>query len=79
VDATRTYTRSGLARLLGLSARTLKRWEETGRLVANRWPSGRPFYSQIQVDDLLSKRVTMPPSCNADTINLNHPSVPTSE
>ena len=54
-DPDRTFTREELARLLGKSSRTLRRWEERGFLVAQRWPSGRPFYTQSQVDALLKR------------------------
>lgn len=34
------------ARLLGVSTRTLKRWDSAGTLPAGRLPSGRLFYTE---------------------------------
>ena len=52
-DGNQTYSRAELARRLAVSARTLRRWEHARLLVAQRWPSGRPFYTQAQVDELI--------------------------
>lgn len=35
------------ARAVGVSQRTLKRWDTSGKLVAGRLPSGRMFYTEL--------------------------------
>ncbi len=41
-----TYTLSEFARLIGVSTRTLQRWDYTGRLVADRTPTNRRQYTE---------------------------------
>lgn len=40
-----TYTLAEFARLIGVSTRTLQRWDYTGRLVADRTPTNRRQYT----------------------------------
>src|SRR5262249_8431762 len=40
-----TYTLAEFARLVGVSTRTLQRWDYTGRLVADRTPTNRRQYT----------------------------------
>lgn len=54
-----TYTLSEFARLIGVSRRTLQRWDYTGRLVADRTPTNRRQYTEkhlAQVRGAVSKR-----------------------
>jgi putative resolvase len=44
----KTYTPSEFAALIGVSVRTLQRWDKTQRLVAYRTPSGRRYYKYQQ-------------------------------
>lgn len=48
-----TYKPNAAAHLLGVSVRTLQRWDNDGRLVANRTPANRRFYTQEQIDKYL--------------------------
>jgi predicted site-specific integrase-resolvase len=47
------YKPSEVLKLIGVSKITLIRWEQSGKLIAKRYPSGRKFYTQEQVDKLL--------------------------
>lgn len=40
------WTPSEFSVLIGVSVRTLKRWHDVGKLVANTLPSGRRFYTR---------------------------------
>lgn len=42
------------AALVGVSVRTLKRWHDSGKLVAGSYPSGRRFYTQAHYEECLS-------------------------
>jgi predicted site-specific integrase-resolvase len=42
-----------LATFLWISRTTLIRWHNDGKLVANKLPNGRRFYTQEQVDKIL--------------------------
>ena len=48
------YKPSEVAKILGVSIITLHRWNISGKLVANRYPSGHKFYTQEQIDKLLN-------------------------
>lgn len=48
----RTYNVSEAARILGVSVKTLQRWDRDGKLVANRTPSNRRFYTEKQINDI---------------------------
>ena len=39
--------------LLGISRRTLVRWDFEGKLVAKRTPSNRRFYTEDQIEELI--------------------------
>ena len=39
------YKSSEFAQKIGVSARTLRRWDEMGTFRAYRTPSGRPYYT----------------------------------
>ena len=40
------YNIEEFAQLIGVSDRTLRRWDNTGTFCAYRTPSGRPYYTQ---------------------------------
>jgi len=42
------YSTSEMADKLGISVQTLRNWDKNGKLVANRMPSGRMFYTHDQ-------------------------------
>lgn len=44
----KTYNIKEFAAKLGVSPRTLRRWEKRGILCACRTPSNKPFYTQQQ-------------------------------
>ena len=48
----RTYNVSEAASILGVSVKTLQRWDRDGKLVANRTPSNRRFYTEKQINDI---------------------------
>lgn len=43
------YTPSEFANKLGVTTRTLRRWEATGKLIAKRRPSGHRYYDESDV------------------------------
>jgi len=49
------YSTSDMAEKLGLSVQTLRNWDKTGKLVANRKPSGRMFYTHDQYLEMSGK------------------------
>lgn len=49
------YKSSEAARILGVSVRTLQRWDIDGHLVAYRTPTNRRFYTQGQLDEYLKQ------------------------
>lgn len=48
----RTYNVSEAARILGVSVKTLQRWDRDKKLIANRTPSNRRFYTEKQINDI---------------------------
>lgn len=48
----KTYNVSEAANILGVSVKTLQRWDRDGKLVANRTPSNRRFYTEKQINDI---------------------------
>lgn len=49
-----TYTVSEAAELIGVSVKTLQRWDREGKLVASRTPSNRRFYTEKQLGEILN-------------------------
>lgn len=47
-----------IMKILGVCHKTLYIWDKKGILVAQRLPSGRRYYTQEQVDEILNKRNT---------------------
>lgn len=48
----RTYNVSEAAKAIGVSVKTLQRWDREGKLVANRTPSNRRYYTDKQIKDI---------------------------
>lgn len=48
----KTYNVSEAASVIGVSVKTLQRWDREGKLVANRTPSNRRFYTENQLKEL---------------------------
>ena len=48
----KTYNVSEAAKVLGVSVKTLQRWDRDGKLVANRTPSNRRFYTEKQINNI---------------------------
>lgn len=48
----RTYNVSEAAQILGVSVKTLQRWDREGKLIASRTPSNRRFYTEKQLKDI---------------------------
>ena len=45
----RIYSRKAFAEKIGRSVSTLRAWEKKGLLIAHKYPSGRPFYTEAQL------------------------------
>ena len=50
----KTYNVSEAAEKIGVSVKTLQRWDRDGKLVANRTPSNRRFYTDSQLREVLN-------------------------
>ena len=50
----KTYNVSEAAEKLGVSVKTLQRWDRDGKLVANRTPSNRRYYTEKQLSEILN-------------------------
>lgn len=48
----KTYNISEAAELIGVSVKTLQRWDREGKLVANRTPSNRRYYTDNQLKEI---------------------------
>lgn len=48
-----TYNISEAAELIGVSVKTLQRWDREGKLVANRTPSNRRYYTKNQLKEYM--------------------------
>jgi YD repeat-containing protein len=46
--AEKTYTTGKFGKLIGITTRTLQRWDDAGKLVAHRSATGRRFYTESQ-------------------------------
>lgn len=49
-----TYSISDAAKMIGVSVKTLQRWDRDGKLVANRTPSNRRYYTEKQLGEILN-------------------------
>jgi putative resolvase len=46
--AEKTYTTGKFGKLIGITTRTLQRWDDDGKLIAHRTATGRRFYTDSQ-------------------------------
>ena len=53
----KTYNVSEAAEKIGVSVKTLQRWDRDGKLVANRTPSNRRYYTEIQLNEIFDMEV----------------------
>jgi len=53
----RTYSVSDAAKMLGVSVKTLQRWDREGKLIANRTPGNRRCYTDSQIKIFLREKV----------------------
>jgi len=44
-----------VARMLGLTANTLRNWDAEGKLTAKRKPSGQRYYTRGQLEEFLER------------------------
>jgi putative resolvase len=59
----KTYKPNELAKILGISVKTLQRWDKDGKLQAYRNPSNRRYYTDEHLDVLGKGRK---PICNQE-------------
>ena len=50
----KTYNVSEAAEKIGVSGKTLQRWDRDGKLVSKRTPSNRRFYTESQLREVLN-------------------------
>ena len=50
----KTYNVSEAAEKIGVSVKTLQRWDREGKLTANRTPSNRRYYTEKQLSEILN-------------------------
>ena len=50
----KTYNVSEAAEKIGVSVKTLQRWDRDGKLVSSRTPSNRRFYTESQLREILN-------------------------
>lgn len=50
----KTYNVGEVAEKIGVSVKTLQRWDRDGKLVAKRTPSNRRFYTESQLREILN-------------------------
>jgi predicted site-specific integrase-resolvase len=55
------YSLSHFAAFIGMSVKTLQRWDREGRLKAGRTPTGRRFYTDEHLRKAIGKRVVEQP------------------
>ena len=49
----RTYNVSEAAEKIGVSVKTLQRWDRDGKLVSKRTPSNRRYYTESQLAEIM--------------------------
>lgn len=49
----KTYNITEAAEILGVSVKTLQRWDREGKLVAGRTPSNRRYYTEAQINEVM--------------------------
>ena len=45
-----TYSTGEFARIIGVTPKTIQRWDESGKLVAKRTPTNRRYYTEEDVN-----------------------------
>lgn len=63
------YSTTEMAKKLGISTQTLRNWDRSGVMVANRTPTGRMFYTQKQYLDMVGKQKYKPTGSDLDAIS----------
>ena len=53
----KTFSTGKFAKLVGITTRTLQRWDENQKLVAHRTATGRRFYTETQYREYMNIRV----------------------
>lgn len=62
----KTFNISEAAEIIGVSVKTLQRWDRDGKLVANRTPSNRRYYTEKQI-----KEIRLPNNVTKDGMELS--------
>lgn len=52
----KTYNISEAAEIMGVSVKTLQRWDREGKLIANRTPSNRRYYTDKQLREICADK-----------------------
>jgi putative resolvase len=50
----KTYTTGKFGKIIGVTTRTLQRWDDDGKLIAHRTASGRRFYTETQYREYMN-------------------------
>ena len=58
----KTYSTGKFAKLIGITSRTLQRWDEGGKLVAYKTATGRRFYTETQYREYMKIPLESRPS-----------------
>jgi len=64
----KTYNVSEMAKLLKASVKTLQRWDREGKLIANRTPGNRRYYTDKQLRDFLRDKAKAEDSSSGTAI-----------
>ena len=60
IMATKIYKPKEFASMLGVSIRTLQRWDDAGILPANRTPGNRRYYTEEQYQNYIEETKAKP-------------------
>ena len=52
-DNNKIYTQKEFAKIMRVTVDTVKMWRRKGKITPKRYPSGRPFYTQEMIDEIL--------------------------
>ena len=64
----KTYTIGQAGRIIGKGAATLRRWDKSGKLTAERTSSGQRFYTMDQLSPYISKTTRVKTDELIDTV-----------